>query len=147
MAPGEVTKFHLNNLVSWLYPSALVCRRLEFDLADDVDAGGGRRLEDDAEILVVRLPFGRRNVQAGRLQDDLAAKLLNFYSSSSLTPVAGTINITIVSDRPKWQVTLKLERHSRVVNYVLLEASFILLDDIFSTGSYYNQKITIVTCL
>jgi hypothetical protein len=83
-----------------------VCRRLEFDLADDVDAGGGRRLEDDAEILVVRLPFGRRNVQAGRLQDDLAAKLLNFYSSSSLTAGGRYYkHITIVSDHPMSHVT------------------------------------------
>ncbi len=104
-----MTKFHLNNLVSGLDPSALVRRRLEFDLADDVDAGGCRRLEDDAEILVVRLPFGRRDVQAGRLQDDLAAELSNFYSSSSLTPVAGTINITIVSDRPVSHVTPQIE--------------------------------------
>jgi hypothetical protein len=95
-----VTKFHLNNLIAGLDPSALVRRRLEFDLADDVDAGRGRRLEDDAEILVVRLPFCRRNVQAGRLQNDLAAELSNFYTSSSLTPVAGTINVTVVSDRP-----------------------------------------------
>ena len=45
-------------------------RRLELDLADDVNAGRRRDVENDAEVFVVGLPFGRRDVEAGRLQDD-----------------------------------------------------------------------------
>ena len=45
-------------------------RRLELDLADDVDPRGGRGLEPDSEIFVLGLPLGGRNVEAGRLEDD-----------------------------------------------------------------------------
>jgi hypothetical protein len=47
-----------------------VSRRLELDLADDVDPRGGRPLEPDPEIFVLRLPLGGRDVEAGRLEDD-----------------------------------------------------------------------------
>ncbi len=45
-------------------------RRLELDLADDVDPRGGRSLEPDPEIFVLGLPLGGRDVEARRLEDD-----------------------------------------------------------------------------
>ncbi len=45
-------------------------RRLELDLADDVDPRGCRSLEPDSEIFVLGLPLGGRDVEAGRLEDD-----------------------------------------------------------------------------
>jgi hypothetical protein len=47
-----------------------VSRRLELDLADDVDTRGGRSLEPDPKIFVLGLPLGGRDVEAGRLEDD-----------------------------------------------------------------------------
>jgi hypothetical protein len=47
-----------------------VSRRLELDLADDVDPRGCRPLEPDSEIFVLGLPLGGRDVEAGRLEDD-----------------------------------------------------------------------------
>jgi len=52
-------------------------RRLELDLADDVNAGRRRDVENDAEIFVVGLPLGRRDVQAGGLQDDRVIDVTN----------------------------------------------------------------------
>ncbi len=66
----KIQKPYLHYFISRLNSSTLVSRRLELDLADDVDPRGGRPLEPDPEIFVLGLPLCGRDVEAGRLEDD-----------------------------------------------------------------------------
>ena len=68
---------NLNDFISGLNTAALMSGRLKDNLCDGVNAGRRAVVEDDAEVVLLRPPLGRCNVEAGWLEDDRIIDIAN----------------------------------------------------------------------